>query len=526
MAALASARRATTHASITGGVKRFGTTTALDDVDLSITSGEVHALVGENGAGKSTVGKVLAGLVELDTGTLRIDGNEQRFRSPRQALRSAVGIVTQEIALVPHRTVVENVFLGIEPARGGFYGTRHALSRFGELLDSTGFVIDPHITVSRLRVAQQQQVEILRALAKGVRLLVLDEPTAALTPDDAHRLFRLVRALREQGTTVVYISHFLAEVLALADRVTVMKDGRVVRTQPSTAETPDTLVEAMLGKSLDAAFPPKIPVPARAPVQLSARGLLSPTKGRHTGIRLENVSLEVRAGEILGITGLIGSGRTELARAIVGADSLEAGEIAVAGKAAVVRHPRDALRAGMAMVPESRKDQGLLLERSTRENIGLATLGAQSRLGFVDQRGERCQTDGLLRRVGAASVHPERPAGQLSGGNQQKVLIARAILGAHKVLVADEPTRGVDIGAKQAIYDVLRNLAAEGIAIVMISSEIEEVVHLAHRVLVMRAGRVVRELNGKTISEDEIMRAAFGRLNHEHEALVGVSDDA
>ena len=330
----------------------------------------------------------------------------------------------------------------------------------------------------------------------------MDEPSAALTADEGARLFEIVRGLKRQGTTIVYVSHFLDEVLSLVDVVTVLKDGKLVRTSPAAVETPDRLVTAMLGRSLELAFPEKAFPPPDAPVVLSVRGLA------REGV-IHDVSLEVRAGEIVGLAGLIGSGRSEVARAIFGADRRDAGDVELDGRRLMARTPQQAIRAGVAMLPESRKDQGLHMERSLVENVTLPHLGDVSKALFIKTRSEQRRAAKLMRDVDVRAERPTARVATLSGGNQQKVLFAKWLFRRPKLLIADEPTRGVDVGAKQAIYRLIQSLAAEGMAVLLISSEHEEVLGLAHRVLVMRAGSVVAEFDGHDVTEDQVMNAAF-----------------
>ncbi len=483
--------------------KRFGSVQALRDVSLAIEPGTIHALVGENGAGKSTLGKVIAGVHAPDAGRLLIDGTERRYGSPRAALEDGVTIVAQELALVPQRSVLENVFLGRLPRRLGCV-ERRALSRhYAELVEDAGFALPAECPVGMLRLADQQKVEILRALALDARLIVMDEPTAALTRDEAQRLFAIVRALRDRGTTIVYVSHFLGEVLALADTVTVLRDGQVVDTGPAAAQTEPGLVKQMIGRPLDAAFPSKRPPHADAAPILRVSGL-------GVGGAVHDVSFEVRAGEVLGLAGLVGSGRSEVAHAICGSLPRTAGTIELAGRPLAARRPRDATRAGIALLPESRKTQGLVLGRPIAENVTLAHLRTVSRFGVVARRQERRRAGDLAARLGVRAPSLSVPVGQLSGGNQQKVLFAKWLLRRPSVLIADEPTRGVDVAAKRAIYDLIVELAEEGMAVVLISSELEEVLGLSHRVCVMCSGRIAATLSQDELSEDAVMAAAFG----------------
>lgn len=480
--------------------KSFGATRALHDVSVQVRAGSVHAFVGENGAGKSTLGKVIAGEFPPDQGDLVLRGTPVVFRSPREALECGIALVAQEIALVPRLTVAENVFLGSEPSRAGFVDRRSLLERFERLTAESGFDLDASAMVSRLSLAEQQQVEILRSLARAADLIVLDEPSASLSAREVVRLHEIVRTLKANGRTVVLVSHFLLEVLELADMVTVLRDGKVVRTNPTAEETEGTLVAGMLGRPVGRAYPDKRFPPADGPVALSIRELSAPG--------VQAVSLDVRSGEIVGLAGLVGAGRTELARAIYGATPATAGEM-LAGAVSLAGSPMRSLRAGVAMIPESRKDDGLLLRRPIRENVSLASLPSMHRFGFVRRAKERADVRDALQRV-AGSPLLEAPAGALSGGNQQKLMFARALLSEPGVLIADEPTRGVDVGAKRDLYELLVNLAADGVAILLISNEIEEILGLAHRVVVMRAGRLVAELSGAEMTEEAILGAAFG----------------
>jgi len=460
--------------------KSFGGVRALDGITLTIGKGSIHALVGENGAGKSTLGKILAGVIAPDHGQLLLDGEPVAFRSPREAIVRGIVLIAQELSIAPALSVAENVFLGTEP----------------------GFELAGDLPGRGLRTADQQKVEILRALCRDARLIVMDEPTAALPRPDADRLYQVIRRLAAGGTTIVLVSHFLREVAGLADEVTILRDGHLVRTAPAADETEESMLSSMLGRSLGTTFPARRPVPAQAPIVLQARGLSAP--GVH------DVSLDVRAGEIVGLAGLVGSGRTELARALCRAQRVTAGTVSVAGAPLTGQGPWAALRAGLAMIPESRKEQGLMLGRPIAENVSLASLTRLSDLGLVRRRAERQAVTTVLGQVGVRVQGQAAPVSTLSGGNQQKALFARILLRGPRVLVADEPTRGVDVGAKRAIYELLASLAAEGLGVLLISSDAEEVLGLAHRVLVMRAGQIAAELRGEAMTEAAILAASFG----------------
>lgn len=488
------------HLDIRGLGKSFGATRALDDVSVAILPGTIHALVGENGAGKSTLGKIIAGVFPPDEGELVLRGEAVSFRSPREALERGIALVAQEVALVPRSTAAENVFLGAEPRRLGFVDRRRMADAFDKLAAFAGFDLQADRPVGGLPLAKQQQVEILRALARSAELIVFDEPTASLSATEVERLHEIVRTLARGGRTVILVSHFLQEVLELAQTVTILRDGRVVRTGSAADETESSLISGMLGRSIGRTYPPQRLPPADAPMALEVHDLEAP------GVR--GASIRVRAGEIVALAGLIGAGRSELARAIFGATPSTAGSVRFGGRP-LADQPVHAIRAGVAFIPESRKDDGLLLHRRVLENVSLASLTELSRAGFIRQAKERVVVGEMLGRVSGSRLL-DAPAIDLSGGNQQKLMFARALMTGPRLLIADEPTRGVDVGAKREIYDLIVDLAAHGMAVLLISNEIEEVLGLAHHVYVMRAGTVVAELTGMAITEEAILAAAFG----------------
>jgi ribose transport system ATP-binding protein len=492
----------TPHVELVDVGKRFSGVQALQGITLSIERGTVHGLVGENGAGKSTLGRIIAGAHAPDAGTMTVDGKEVRYHAPRDALADGVTMIAQELTLVPQRSVVENVFLGNEASRFGVVVGQPMRERYDELCERAGFDLPADDPVGTLRIADQQKVEILRALARDARLVVMDEPTAALTSDESERLLEIVRGLRTAGTTIVFVSHFLPEVLSIADTVTVLRDGRLIHTKPAESETPASVVTAMLGRPMEMTFPDKVYPQADAQTVLTVRNLTRrPT--------FEDISFEVRAGEIVGLAGLIGSGRTEVARAIFGADRFESGEVGLGGKVLKVRSPRGAIRAGIAMLPESRKDQGLHMRSSIIQNVSLAHLDEVSRTSLILPRKERRRVEELAKRVDVRASRLGAWVSTLSGGNQQKVLFAKWLFQAPRALLADEPTRGVDVGAKRAIYELIQTLAADGLAVLLISSELEEVLGLAHRIIVIRSGRLVAEFDGRTATENDVLHAAF-----------------
>jgi ABC-type sugar transport system ATPase subunit len=482
--------------------KRYSGTKALDDVSVEVAGGTVHALVGANGAGKSTLGKIIGGVIRPDDGQLFVDGRPVRYSSPHEARADGIATISQELSPMPHMSVIENVFFGIEPRRLGFVQWRRLRAQYAELIAEWGFSLNAHTKVGSLRTADVQKVEILRAVATNARVIVMDEPTSSLTSVEVETLHRMIRSLRERGKTIVYVSHFLEQVLDLADTVTVLRSGRLVRTAPVPQETEESLVAGMFGAAAAAEHFDKRSDPA-APVALSVVGL------NRKGV-LRDISLQIRAGEIVGLAGLIGSGRTELARAISGADPIDTGTITVDGTERHISSPADAMAVGMAYLPESRKDDGLFLELSLAANTTFADLrSVASRLGVLRLAHERAKTRDLLNVTSVQPPNPSAKVANLSGGNQQKVLFARWLLRNPRVLILDEPTRGVDVAARAAIHRLINKLAAEGTAVLLISSEIEEVLGLAHRVLVMRRGSITREFSADPPLE-AVMEAAFG----------------
>ena len=481
--------------------KRFGGAQALKGVDLVVGPGEVHGLVGENGAGKSTLGKCVAGVLQADGGELLVDGKPVNYKVPRDALADGITIVEQELALLPAMSVADNVLLG-SPAAGEARSRRARRTAVQELSDRYGLGLDVGKAVERLTVADQQKVEILRALSRQARLIVMDEPTARLARDEADNLLKVIALLAEGGTAIVLVSHFLDDVLAVADRVTVMRNGEVVKSAEAAGETTSTLVAAMLGRAASLEFPVKRPIRGDVAPVLSVRDLADEQ-------RVHGVSFDVRPGEIVGLGGLVGSGRSEVARLIFGAERPLRGTIEIDGEPTRFRSVSRAVREGISYLPESRKDLGLFLGLSNQENTTLAHLGEVSRGGLISRAKERRDTAEILKRLGVKPPDPGLRVGALSGGNQQKVLFGKWLWRTPRLLIADEPTRGVDVGAKFAIYDLLVELAAEGMAVLLISSEIEELVGLSHRVVVMARGRTIAELRDEDVEEERILHAAF-----------------
>ncbi|MEL7992173.1 sugar ABC transporter ATP-binding protein [Streptomyces albidoflavus] len=481
-----------------GVSKSFLGVRVLHDVDLDLREGEVHALVGENGAGKSTLMKILAGEHVPDAGRLTLDGTPRSFTHPAQAQAAGIGVIHQEFALLEHRTVAENVFLGREPGRFGLVDRRTMERRTAELLgeiDETG--ITPRTPVHTLSVARRQTVEIVKALASDVRVLVMDEPTAPLAEHEVARLAALVRRLAARGLGILYISHRLREVFDLSQRITVLKDGRRVTTLDTAATDSAAVVRAMVGRDLDAYYPP------RARPEEIGESVLTVEGGAND--RLAGIDLTVRAGEVVGVAGLQGSGRTSLVRALFGAAPFTAGTMTVAGRPLRPTRPREAIRAGVALVTEDRKGEGLALRQSVRDNALLVTRAVPGRARPPSARGAAA----LLERVRLRASADTQEVQYLSGGNQQKVVIAKWLAARPRVLLFDEPTRGVDVGAKAAIHTLVRELAAEGLAVLIVSSELPELLGMSDRVLVMADGRLAGELPAGA-TEEAVMRVATG----------------
>ncbi len=487
--------------SLSAVTKRFPGVVALDAVDLVVRAGGVHALVGENGAGKSTLLKIVAGAYQPDGGSIALGGRPVSFSAPRDALSVGITVIYQELSLVPQLSAEANIFLGMEPARYGVLDRRAAASRAREALQSLGADFDPGAPAGELSIAEQQLVELARALARDARLIALDEPTAALSHLETARLFEQVRRLCARGIAVIFVSHRLEEVRRIADEVTVLRDGRRVFSGPAGGLDDAAIIRHMVGRDVEYARLPSAAPPSGAPL-LEATGL-------GNGRSFADVSLSVRRGEIVGLAGLVGAGRTEVARCIAGADPHDAGTMTLGGAPYRPRSPRDAIARGVVYLPEDRKTQGLVLGMSVRENATLATLQEFSAWGVVRPRAER---EAAARQTRAVELRPpdiEREAGTLSGGNQQKVVLAKWLLADADLLIFDEPTRGVDVAAKAELHHLIRRLADAGKAILVISSELPEILALADRIVVMREGRVAGELPGSGATAEAVLALAL-----------------
>ncbi len=480
--------------------KSFLGNEVLHGVDIEVRAGEVHALVGENGAGKSTLMKILAGVYRADAGTVELAGEQVQFEHPLQAQAAGVSTVFQEFNLLPERSVAENVFLGREPSRRGLVDGERMVRETADLMEGLGVAgFTARTRVGSLSVAQQQVVEIVKAISQDARIISMDEPTAALSDNEVELLYRMVRELSARGVAILYVSHRLKEIFDLCDRITVLKDGALVRTGGTSEITTDGLVKAMVGRSFSGFFPdkPAGTVVGDVRVQISGGG----------NLQLDGIDLEVRAGEIVGLAGLQGSGRTEIAHALFGVDPFTRGEVRIDGSRVRLRSSRQAVRAGIALVTEDRKAQGLVLRQSIMANARVVLDAVMPRSSSRAAR----RIPGVLTSLELSSRGLDQEVRYLSGGNQQKVVLAKWLVTDPGVIVLDEPTRGIDVGAKRAVYELMRQLATQGVAQLVISSELPELIGMCDRIVVLHDGRVAGELPGGS-PEEEIMTMATGSL--------------
>jgi len=487
--------------------KSFPGVQALDDVSMNVLSGEVHALVGENGAGKTTLMRILTGATKPDSGSIIWQGEEVHIDNPSDAQALGISMIHQELALIPYLDAAKNIFLGREHqgVLPGLISWSNLYQEASQQLERLGLDFDPRTPVNSLTIAQQQMVEVVKALSMNASLIVMDEPTSSLTEREVEALFDQMARLRDQGVSIIFISHRLEEVFQVADRLTVLRDGRHIGTHPIAELTQDEVVAMMVGRELT--------TESRGRTSSISENIVLETNDLHGGEEVQGVSIKLRKGEILGIAGLVGAGRTAFAELVFGSRKPTKGQIFFKGKEIKLNGPAQAIQLGMGLVPEDRKAQGLFLNMALRQNIVMASLKGLTRFGFVRKKNVDDIARNLIDRLDIRTSGLRQRVGTLSGGNQQKVVISRWLALEPEVLILDEPTRGIDVGAKAEIHALLRKMADEGVGILMISSELPEILNVSDRVLVMRDGEIVAEFDPKTTTQDEIMHAAAGSKN-------------
>lgn len=486
--------------------KSFPGVHALKDVHFDLYPGEVHTLVGENGAGKSTLMKVLAGVYQKDSGEILINGKPVEIPNPRAAQRLGISIIHQELNLMNHLTAAQNIFIGREPKKylGLFLDEKQLNSKTRELFSLLKIDFDPRVKIGELTIAKQQMAEIVKALSFNAKILIMDEPTAALNEIEIEELFGIIRHLRSQGVGIIYISHRMDELFQISDRITVMRDGQYIDTLKVSETNLDHVISLMVGRKIYESAP-QIDLAVNRPVVLKVSGL-------NQGKTLKNVSFEARKGEILGFAGLMGAGRTETARAVFGADPIDSGEILVNGKKVTIRHPSDAVRHGIGYLSEDRKRYGLAVSMDIETNIALASMQSFTNFGgFINTKATQKAGSDMIQKLSIRTPSLSQKAKYLSGGNQQKVVVAKWLIRNCDILFFDEPTRGIDVGAKQEIYKLLNELAEAGKTIIMISSELPEILRMSHRIVVMCEGRVTGELLASEATQEKIMKLATQR---------------
>ncbi len=486
------------------GIKKaFHHHLVLDGVDFEVCAGEVHALMGENGAGKSTLMKILTGMYEKDAGTITVDGKEVHYRHPKEAERDGIVFIHQELNIIPTLTVAENMFLGREQTIGktGWIRQKEMAEEAKRYLQKLGMDIDPNEMAGCLSVGKQQVIEIARALSTNAKCLIMDEPTAALTDREIQTLFTVIRTLKQQGVAIVYISHRMEEIFTICDRISVLRDGQFIGTKLIRETTFDEIVHMMVGRQIGERFP-------KRSVQIGEERLR--VEGLTQNGVFHNVSFTVRAGEILGVAGLMGAGRTEIMEAIFGIRKTDAGTVYLNQQPVKITSPRQAVEYGMAFITEDRKGKGLVLQMSVRENLTLPKAGQLATIGFIDNKKENELVRSLIERLHIKAASAEMEVKSLSGGNQQKVVFGKWLAMNPSILILDEPTRGVDVGAKKEIYEMMNELAAQGVAIIMVSSELPEILGMSDRIMVVHEGKVTAILQNDNVDQETIMRAATG----------------
>lgn len=483
-----------------GITKTYPGVRALDAVSLDFSEGEVHAIAGENGAGKSTLIKILSGAVRPDSGSVCLDGVELGNITPHEAIKLGISTIYQEFNLVPFLSVAENIFFGLEPMHLGFVDKAKMHKNAARLCEDMGVELDTRAKVKDLGVAYQQIVEILKAVSRDARILIMDEPTAPLTTREIDVLFGIVNKVKKKSVTILYISHRLEEIFRICDRVSVLRDGQKIQTLDTASTNQEELISLMVGRKLEEIFPPRVSLPGEEALRIE----------NFSNRKLKGISFSLRRGEILGIGGLVGAGRTELARAIFGADPLAEGRLFLSGNPIVIKKPQDAIRQGIGLLPEDRKQQGILLGMSIRKNISFPILKSLSRFGFLRKRKENAICAAISSQLNVKTPSLDQKAKNLSGGNQQKVVLAKWLGTKCDILIFDEPTRGIDVGAKQEIYQLLAKFADEGQSVIMISSELPELLGMSDRILVMRNGEIAGAMDRDEFSQEKALMLASG----------------
>ncbi|HZG59479.1 MAG TPA: sugar ABC transporter ATP-binding protein [Anoxybacillus sp.] len=486
------------------GIKKsFHQHVVLDGVDFEVRSGEVHALMGENGAGKSTLMKILTGIYERDAGTVLVNGKEVHYRHPKEAEQDGISVIHQELNIIPTLTVAENMFLGREQTLGrtGIVRSKDMAEQAKVYLQKLGIEISPNEIAGNLSVGKQQIVEIARALSTDAKCLIMDEPTAALTDREIQTLFEVIHTLKQQGVAIVYISHRMEEIFTICDRISVLRDGQFIGTKKIPETNFDEIVHMMVGRQIGERFPKR--------KKQIGEERLRVERLTHKGV-FENISFSVRAGEILGVSGLMGAGRTEIMEAIFGARKAHEGTIYIDNKPVTIKSPRQAIKHGIAFITEDRKSKGLVLNMSVRENLTLPKSEQLANLGVIQTKKEKDLVQSLIARLKIKTASPELQVKALSGGNQQKVVFGKWLAMGPRILILDEPTRGVDVGAKKEIYEIMNELTAQGVAIIMVSSELPEVLGMSDRIMVIHEGKVTAIFDNENVDQEMIMRAATG----------------
>lgn len=489
--------------------KSFSSVQVLKDAAFSLKPGEIHALMGENGAGKSTLMKILTGVYKADAGTVKVKGRQVAFANPTEAEQSGVAIIHQELNIIPKLTVAENMFLGRQLAYGktGILRDKEMKRRTREYLQRLHVDLDPDATADTLSIGQQQMVEIAKALSKHAEVLIMDEPTAALTDREIEALFGIMDQLRSEGVGIVYISHRMEEIFRMCDRISVLRDGSFLGTEQIAQTNVDRIVQLMVGREIGDRYPERSHSPGGERLRVEGLG---------DGKKLQKISFSVRAGEIVGIAGLMGAGRTEMMRLLFGADKKKTGKIVIDGQEARITDPASAIQAGVVLVTEDRKHQGLILDMSVRENLAITNYEQIARSGVISSAKENELADHIIKRFNIRARDAEQVVKSLSGGNQQKIAIGKWLGRLPKVLILDEPTRGVDVGAKKEIYSMMNELSEQGVAILMVSSDLPEVLGVSDRVLVVHEGRISAQLDKEQMTQETIMHAATGGGSHGH----------